>query len=77
MVVDICAQQPTYEHFFGLVGEHICLLDNDYIFWFESSFRDQYRNAHRLENIKLRNMAKFFAHLLATNSISWSVYIHY
>jgi pre-mRNA-splicing factor CWC22 len=29
--------------------------------------------AHRLESFKLRNIAKFFAHLLATNTISWKV----
>ena len=28
---------------------------------------------HRLETNKLRNVARFFAHLLATDSISWQV----
>jgi pre-mRNA-splicing factor CWC22 len=77
MIIGICAQQATYECFFGLVGERICLLDKDYICWFERSFQHQYEDTHRLENVKLRNVAKFFAHLLATNSIRWSVYIHY
>jgi hypothetical protein len=29
-----------------------------------------------LENVKLRNVTNFFAHLLATDSISWGVRIH-
>ncbi|CAF4455298.1 unnamed protein product, partial [Rotaria sp. Silwood2] len=74
VIVDICGQQPTYERFFGLVGENICLLDKDYIYWFEKSFRDRYMDADRLENVKLRNVTKFFAYLLATNSIHWSVF---
>ncbi|CAF4709266.1 unnamed protein product, partial [Rotaria sp. Silwood2] len=33
----------------------------------------QYEIVHRLENVKLRNVAKFFAHLLVTNAISRNV----
>ncbi|CAF4710510.1 unnamed protein product, partial [Rotaria sp. Silwood2] len=36
-------------------------------------FQDQYEIVHRLENVKLRNVAKFFAHLLVTNAISRNV----
>ncbi|CAF4488280.1 unnamed protein product, partial [Rotaria sp. Silwood2] len=32
----------------------------------------QYEIVHRLENVKLRNVGKFFAHLLVTNAISWN-----
>ena len=35
-------------------------------------FVTQYETVHRLEVNKLRNAAKFFSHLLHTNSISWS-----
>ncbi|CAF1576363.1 unnamed protein product, partial [Rotaria magnacalcarata] len=31
MIVDVCAQQPTYECFFGLLGERICLLEDKYV----------------------------------------------
>lgn len=33
----------------------------------------QYALIHRLETNKLRNVARFFAHLLATDAISWGV----
>ena len=29
---------------------------------------------HRLETTKLRNVAKFFAHLLQTDALAWSVF---
>jgi hypothetical protein len=34
----------------------------------------QYSLIHRLETNKLRNVAKFFAHLLSSDAISWEVF---
>ncbi|CAF5035134.1 unnamed protein product, partial [Rotaria sp. Silwood1] len=73
MILDSCAQQRSYERFFGLLGQRFCLLKKVYIECFEKIFQDQYEIVHRLENVKLRNVAKFFAHLLVTNAISWNV----
>lgn len=39
----------------------------------EKIFIDSYATVHRLETNKLRNVARFFAHLLFTDSISWIV----
>jgi len=39
----------------------------------EKIFIDSYATVHRLETNKLRNVARFFAHLLFTDSISWTV----
>lgn len=77
MILDSSAQQRTYDRFFGLLGQRFCLLEKDYVDCFESVFQDQYEIVHRLENVRLRNVAKFFAHLLATDSISWGVCIHF
>ena len=73
MVLDSCAQQRTYERFFGLLAQRFCLLKKEYVECFEKVFQDQYEIVHRLENVKLRNVAKFFAHLLVTDAISWGV----
>lgn len=75
MILDSCAQQRTYERFFGLLAQRFCLLKKEYIECFEKVFQDQYEIVHRLENVKLRNVAKFFAHLLVTDAISWGVSI--
>jgi len=39
---------------------------------FHGLFEKQYETVHRLEVNKLRNAAKFFAHLLYTDAIPWS-----
>ncbi|KAM3916250.1 pre-mRNA-splicing factor CWC22 homolog [Leptodactylus fuscus] len=73
MILDCCAQQRTYEKFFGLLAGRFCLLKKEYMEAFESIFKEQYETIHRLETNKLRNVAKMFAHLLYTDSIPWSV----
>ena len=40
---------------------------------FEKCFVQQYSKIHRLETNKLRNVAKFFAHLLGTFAQPWHV----
>ena len=40
---------------------------------FEKCFVQQYSMIHRLETNKLRNVAKFFAHLLGTDALPWHV----
>ncbi|XP_078084633.1 pre-mRNA-splicing factor CWC22 homolog isoform X2 [Mustelus asterias] len=73
MILDCCAQQRTYEKFFGLLAGRFCMLKKDYMESFEGIFKEQYETIHRLETNKLRNVAKMFAHLLYTDSIPWSV----
>ncbi|KAB5577368.1 hypothetical protein PHYPO_G00209070 [Pangasianodon hypophthalmus] len=73
MILDCCAQQRTYEKFFGLLAGRFCLLKKEYMESFEAIFQEQYDTIHRLETNKLRNVARMFAHLLYTDSIPWSV----
>ncbi|NXA48842.1 CWC22 factor, partial [Nothocercus julius] len=73
MILDCCAQQRTYEKFFGLLAGRFCMLKREYMESFEAIFKEQYDTIHRLETNKLRNVAKMFAHLLYTDSIPWSV----
>lgn len=73
MILDCCAQQRTYEKFFGLLAGRFCMLKKEYMESFESIFKEQYDTIHRLETNKLRNVAKMFAHLLYTDSLPWSV----
>ncbi|XP_053265633.1 pre-mRNA-splicing factor CWC22 homolog [Podarcis raffonei] len=73
MILDCCAQQRTYEKFFGLLAGRFCMLKKEYMEAFEAIFKEQYDTIHRLETNKLRNVAKMFAHLLYTDSLPWSV----
>ncbi|XP_047120693.1 pre-mRNA-splicing factor CWC22 homolog [Schistocerca piceifrons] len=73
MFLDCCAEQRTYEKFFGLLAQRFCQINKVYIPPFQQIFRDTYNTIHRLDTNKLRNTAKFFAHLLFTDAISWEV----
>lgn len=49
------------------------MLDRKYIPPFVAMFKEQFDTIHRLETNKLRNVAKFFAHLLHSDAISFEV----
>lgn len=96
MVLDCCAQQRTYEKFFGLLAQRFCNLNRKYQTPYEELFKDTYGTGmrrhqvftfrkykvytlfivHHLDTNKLRNVAKFFGHLLFTDAISWDVMKH-
>ena len=48
--------------------------DVDESMWTDLLARPQYSLIHRLETNKLRNVAKFFAHLLSNDAVSWEVF---
>ncbi|KAK2583002.1 hypothetical protein KPH14_009047 [Odynerus spinipes] len=73
MFLDCCAEMRTYEKFFGLLAGRFCAINKIYVTPFEQIFKDSYHTIHRLDTNKLRNVSKFFAHLLFTDSISWEV----
>jgi len=73
MFLDCCAEMRTYERFFGLLAGRFCAINKMYVIPFEHIFKDSYDTIHRLDINKLRNVSKFFAHLLFTDSISWEV----
>ncbi|XP_031564700.1 pre-mRNA-splicing factor CWC22 homolog [Actinia tenebrosa] len=73
MVIDCCAQQRSYEKFFGLLAQRFCTLKKEYVDEYVKLFKEQYESIHRLETNKLRNVAKFFGHLLFTDAIPWTV----
>ena len=74
MILDACAQQRTYERFFGLLAQRFCELKKEYVECFEDIFKQQYETCHRLETVKLRNVTRLLSHLLYTDSISWGVF---
>jgi pre-mRNA-splicing factor CWC22 len=73
MIIECCSQERTYLRFYGLLARRFCSLSPVYSEKFDELFGEYYATIHRLETSKLRNVAKFFAALLETDSISWSV----
>jgi pre-mRNA-splicing factor CWC22 len=73
MLIDCCAMEKMFNRFFALQAERLCRLNPVYQENFVESFGVQFSTVHRLETNKLRNIGKFFAHLLYTDAIPWSL----
>jgi pre-mRNA-splicing factor CWC22 len=73
MVVECCSQERTYSRYYGLIGERLCKINRVWYDCFDQAFGTYYETIHRYETNRLRIVAKFFGHLLSTDSISWAV----
>ena len=73
MIVECCSQEKTYSKFFGLVGERFAKLNRLWTDLFEQAFAKYYDTIHRYETNRLRNIARFFGHLLSNDAIGWHV----
>ena len=73
MIIETCAQRPTYEKFYGLVGERLAKINRLWTDLFEQAFMKYYDTIHRYETNRLRSIARFFGHLLASDAIGWHV----
>ncbi|KAI1783410.1 MIF4G-domain-containing protein [Ganoderma leucocontextum] len=74
MIIECCSQERSYSSFYGLIGERFCRLNRVWFDCFEEAFREYYETIHRYETNRLRNIARFFGHLLASDAVSWNVF---
>jgi pre-mRNA-splicing factor CWC22 len=74
MIIECCSQEKTYSKFFGLVGERFAKLNRLWCDLFEQAFGKYYDTIHRYETNRLRNIARFFGHLLSNDAIGWHVF---
>ncbi|KZT59730.1 MIF4G-domain-containing protein [Calocera cornea HHB12733] len=74
MIIECCSQERSYSSFYGLIGERFCKINRVWCESFELAFQTYYETIHRYETNRLRNIARFFGHLLATDAISWAVF---
>lgn len=72
MIVECCANERSYLDYYGLLGQRFCNVHRKYQLAFDEVFLNQYTTIHRLETNKLRNVSRFFAHLLATDALPWT-----
>ncbi|KAJ1614926.1 NIC+MI domains containing protein [Cryptosporidium canis] len=73
MILDCCSMERTYQKFFSLVAERLCLIRKEYQESFKQLFSESYETAHRLETNRLRHVTKFYSYLLSSSAIPWSV----
>ncbi|KAL2611218.1 hypothetical protein R1flu_022910 [Riccia fluitans] len=71
ILLECCIQACTYRRYYGLLGQRLCMISHVYQDKFDQCFFKQYCILDRLETRKLRNIAKFFAHLLGTDALPW------
>ena len=73
MLIECCMHERSYLRFYGLLAERFSILNPMYKDFLEDEFVKIYSTIDRYETNKLRNVAKFFAHLLFTDAITWGV----
>ncbi|PGH35010.1 pre-mRNA-splicing factor cwc22 [[Emmonsia] crescens] len=71
MIIECCSQERTYSKFYGLMGERFAKLNRLWADLFEEAFIKYYDTIHRYETNRLRNIAKFFGHMLSSDAIGW------
>ncbi|KAH0562197.1 pre-mRNA-splicing factor cwc22 [Trichoglossum hirsutum] len=74
MVIECCSQERTYSKFYGLIGERFAKLNRLWTDLFGAAFAKYYDTIHRYETNRLRNIARFFGHLLGSDAIGWHVF---
>ncbi|RAL12126.1 MIF4G-domain-containing protein [Aspergillus homomorphus CBS 101889] len=73
MIIECCSQERTYSKFYGLIGERFAKINRFWSDLFETSFAKYYDTIHRYETNRLRNIARFFGHMISTDAIGWHV----
>ncbi|EYU41985.1 hypothetical protein ABFS82_10G007400 [Erythranthe guttata] len=73
MLLECCSNETTYLRYYGLLGQRFCTINEVYRDTFKKCFVQQYSTIQQLETNKIRKLAMFFAHLLATNALTWHV----
>ena len=72
MLIECCCQEQSYLHFYGLLGNHLCLLNHAWVAIFDKVFKKQCATVHHLETNKIRNIAKFFGQLFYMDALPWT-----
>lgn len=74
MIVRCCSHSKTFDRTFGLLGRRLCQVNRIYILRFEETFATHYATIHSFEFRQIRNIASFYAFLLASdNALPWNV----
>jgi pre-mRNA-splicing factor CWC22 len=76
MIIECCLQARTFLRFAALLAQRLCMIERLYQDLFHQCFVEQFSKVYRLETNALRNLGKFFAHLLHSHALHWSVLQH-
>lgn len=78
ILVLACSQEVTYSKFYGVISERMCCGHRSWQRSFRTIFRRNYVDIDNLEAKQIRNIGKFWGHLLASDYVGFEVmqYIH-
>lgn len=78
ILVLACSQEVTYSKFYGVISERLCCGHRSWQRSFRTIFRLNYVDIDNLEAKQIRNIGKFWGHLLASDYVGFEVmqYIH-
>lgn len=74
MIIECCSQERSYSNYYGLISERFSKINRVWTDCFEQAFGNYYSTIHRYETNRLRNIARLFGHLFASDAISWAVW---
>ena len=67
MIIKACSQEKTYSKYYGVIGEKLIAKNHFWHDTFVSLFKHYYDTIDNFETNALRNLGKFFGHLLASD----------
>ena len=73
IIIECCIQNKSYLPYYALLAQRFCMINKIHRRNFEKCFVRHYSMVHRLETNSLINSARFFAHLIAFDALTWRV----
>ncbi|KAL6636528.1 hypothetical protein ACP70R_024100 [Stipagrostis hirtigluma subsp. patula] len=73
MIIYCCSEERTYLRSYGLLGQRYCMINKVYQESFEKCFLEQF-SGYGVDLTMSGKVAKFFAHLLETDTLPWRVF---
>lgn len=71
MIIRCCSQEKTYTKYYGKIGERLASLNYRWDQVFGEQFEKYYTTCDNFETNQLRNIAKFWGHLFASDKLKW------
>ncbi|AET40401.1 U2-type spliceosomal complex subunit CWC22 Ecym_5669 [Eremothecium cymbalariae DBVPG len=74
ILVKTCSQEQTYSKFYGTAAEKLRASHHSWEAAFQQTFKQIYESIGDFEPNQLRNMGKFWGHLLATDHLGYELF---
>ncbi|CUS22525.1 LAQU0S05e07338g1_1 [Lachancea quebecensis] len=74
ILVTACSQEITYSKFYGIVAERLCSSHKSWKAAFGQSLHDNYATVDEFQANQVRNMGKFWGHILASDYLGFEVF---